>query len=81
MIQKLESSTEVDYISFSKPTFSNSEFFAMHRVLVHCAENFIDYVKNAEKPIRFSDNVVPLKKEFLKFTYLPDSFQSLFGDI
>jgi hypothetical protein len=53
----------------------------MHKVILNCADSFTEYLNKSKEPIRFTDNVVPLKKEFIKFTTLPDSFQSLFGEI
>ena len=81
LLQELEPLSETCFIPFSKSAFSSPEFFAMHRVILNCAESFTEYLNKSKEPIRFTDNVVPLKKEFLKFTTLPESFQSLFREI
>jgi hypothetical protein len=58
-------------MSFSTPAFSSSDLFAMHKVILNCADSFTEYLNISKEPIRFTDNVVPLKKEFIKFTTLP----------
>lgn len=81
LIRELETLSASPFTPFSKPTFSSPEFFAMHRIILNCADSFTEYLDKSKEPIRFTDNVVPLKKEFLKFTTLPESFQTLFGEI
>ncbi|MBK8396796.1 MAG: hypothetical protein IPL26_16395 [Leptospiraceae bacterium] len=81
LIQELEPLSQTNFTPFSKPSFSNSDLFAMHRVLAHCVESFTDYLEKSKEPIRFTDNVVPLKKEFMKFIHIPDGTQTLFGEL
>lgn len=81
LIQELEPLSASSFTPFSTPAFSSSDLFAMHKVILNCADSFTEYLNKSKEPIRFTDNVVPLKKEFIKFTTLPDSFQGLFGEI
>ncbi len=81
LIQELEPLSENRYTPYSKISFSNSDLFTMHRIILNCADSFTEYLNKTKEPIRFTDNVVPLKKEFLKFTTLPESFQTLFGEM
>lgn len=79
LIQELKPLSDVKITHFSQNRFSDSDFFAMHKVLLKCAESFNEYINETKEPIRFTDNVVPLKKEFLKFTNLTDNL-TLFRD-
>ena len=81
LIQELEPLSVDRFTPFSRPSFSNPDLFAMHRVLVNCAESFTEYLEKSKEPIRFTDNVVPLKKEFVKFIHLPNGTQTLCGEI
>lgn len=81
LIQELETSSEKRFTTYSKHTFSNPDLFAMHKILLNCADSFTEYLNKTEEPIRFTDNVVPLKKEFIKFTTLPERLQNLFGEL
>lgn len=81
LIQELETSSENRFTTYSKNTFSNPDLFTMHKILLNCADSFTEYLNKTKEPIRFTDNVVPLKKEFIKFTTLPERFQTLFGDL
>ncbi|HMX33036.1 MAG TPA: hypothetical protein PK079_11725 [Leptospiraceae bacterium] len=79
MIQELKPLSNAHFIPSSKSSYSNSDLFHMHKTLVQCAESFNEYLTKSKEPVRFTDNVVPLKKEFLKFIQTQEK-STLFDD-